>query len=236
MRYSLSLLLCLILCSQAWARPTLLLKAQLVKGLVEVFVNDRSVGTFGSADILHPQGTVTRDVTGLSRPGQNQLRCVWKGKPVGDIHLSYAEDGQKYRELAAMDLGVLSKTSGDQKAAFLMPGPSVSTQVRARPGSQSRQTLLTCNLMRGKVTVFVNRKKVGSYVAGLVPLDISNHVHSGQNILGVSWDEKSRIPLGSIRISYAHEKSKFRKIAEHDLSVFTRKQSTEDNSITFTLP
>jgi hypothetical protein len=230
-----TLFLCLILCVQsAWARPSLVLKAHMAKGQVDVFLNDRPLGRFGSEDVLHPQGPVTREVTALSRPGQNQLRCKWQGKraPVGEVHLSYSEDGVKYRELAAMDFGVMSRNSGDQKAAFLMPAAAS----RAQPGSQLRQTLLTCNLTRGKVTVLVNGRKVGSYVAGLVPLDISNHVHSGANTLAVKWDDKSRIPLGSIRISYAERKNQFRKIAEHDLSVFTQRRSGPDQSVTFQLP
>lgn len=228
MRY---LLLCLTLCLHpARAEPRLLLKAEVAKGQVEVFVNDQAVGKFGSEDIF----TTAR----ADDSGQNQLRCVWKGKraPPGDIHISYAEDGVKYRELAAMDFGVMSRPSGDQKTDFLMPGSAVSGKPQARPGSQAGQTLLTCNLTRGKVLVSVNGRKVGSYVAGLVPLDVSNHVHSGQNSLNVIWDEKSRIPLGSIRISYAQKKNQFRKIAEHDLSVFTQKRSGAHNAVPFLLP
>ena len=94
--------------------------------------------------------------------------------------------------------------------------------------------MLTANLVRGNITVYVNGKMVGSFTNGVVPLDISNYVKSGQNTLRVAWKKGDTLPLGYARVSYAASAKQFRQIAQFDMTLFTK--AKEDKSVTFNLP
>lgn len=246
----LGLFLCLAL-MPAWARAQgsrenqTLLKVNVPRGFVTVFVNGQKVGTFGQKTVLanDPHALTDKDVSALVRPGKNALKVVWSGKsaPLGSVNISYAKERNAFRKVAGIDFGVMNKNAASKTVSFNLPkadGTFAQTPTKSGeavgPGSRARQTLMTANITRGDITVFVNGKKVGSYTSGsLVPLDISNYIKGGENTVRLVWDE-SIFPVGSVSISYAARPSRFRKVATYDMGTFTKKKG--GTSVTFSLP
>ena len=244
------------------ANAQTLLKTNMVRGFVTVYVNGQKVGRYGKKDIIRAapgeEPIASVNISSRVKPGKNTFRAVWNEAryPVGAVHVSYAAPGGRFRKLAEINLGVFNKEDGDKSVVFTVPGANnsaatVSTREvaadapagrrgggpagkgKVAPGSHVNQTLMTANITRGNITVFVNGKKVGSYTNGLVPLDISDYARSGANTLRVSFADNV-FPIGSIRISYAAQANKFRQIAQYDMGVFTRKRANQ--TVTFNLP
>lgn len=237
-------------------------KANIVRGSVTVYINGQSVGKVGSAGILGDkpgEGLASKTVDPLVRGGQNTMRLVWSGEqyPLGEVHISHATGGGNFREITRVEFGVFSKAKGEKTVTFVLPDaagalpkgsnknpggafpapdPNAAQSGRVTPGSSARQTLMNANLTRGNITVYINDKKVGSYASGLVPLDVSNYVHSGANELRVEWAKSDAVPMGSISISYAAEKDKFRTVGKYDLNVFVKKTTGKSGVVTFNLP
>lgn len=227
----------LTLPAPARAQDKTVLKTNMVRGYVSVYVNGQQVGRYGSKGILKGapgEGIASVSLVRFVRPGRNTLRLVWSEDkfPVGEIHVSHARAGGAFREITAHSFDVMTKAKGERSVEFNLPG--VTSGKQPHPGSGDNQTLLTANITRGNIVVFVNGKKVGSYAQGLVPIDISNYVKGGENSLRLSWNE-TVFPIGTVGISHAVTKNQFRTIASHDLGVFTKK-SGDNNSITFSLP
>lgn len=227
------------------------LKVNMVRGFVTVYINGRQVGRYGKKSILDRSGgaIVTRDVSSLVKPGSNTLRAVWSEKvyPVGDVHISFAArsgPGTAFRELVGFNFGATSKAAGDKKASFNLPDAqgrlNSSTETagsrgrRAQGSSRSHQTLLVANIARGDISVWINEHKIGNYPSGLVRLDVSNYVRGGSNTLRLAWTENV-FPVGQISVAHAAQKNRFRTIAKYDLGVFTGK-SSRGNRVTFALP
>lgn len=226
------------------------LKINMVRGFVTLYVNGQSVGRFGKKGILDQssEAIVSRNVSAMVKPGANTLRAVWSESvsPVGSVHVSFAAasgPGAAFRKLTQLDFGVMSKAKGDKQATFNLPdaagrlsnaeGTAGSRGRRAQGGSRSRQTQLVANVVRGDITVWVNNHKVGNYPAGLVRIDVSNYVRGGENSLRLAWKDAA-IPIGSISIAYAEEKNAFRTVAKQDFNVFSKKSSS--GNISFQLP
>lgn len=208
--------------------PRAVLKTNLVRGYVEVFLNRHRIGRFGKASALASGGVQDRDVTSLLQGGRNQLRCVWSERtyPLGDVHVSLGDHQGQYRKVAAMNFGVTSKARGSQSAAFDVPRAGA-----ARPGSQAGQTLMTANLTRGRVSVLINGRKVGDYVQGVVPLDVTPYVHSGSNTVRVTFGKPR--PVGSLSLAHAAQRNQFRTIWSQTFDVFA---AAPQGTLTFQLP
>ncbi len=212
------------------------LNVNMVKGYVTVSINGQKVGRYGKSGPLDRTGNpiVTVDVSRYVREGRNALKVDWNGgKPVGVVRVSESLDGG-YRKVGELRLDVMARESGSRTSSFNIGGargggPAFGTP---RPGSADRQALLTANIVRGDVQVFVNGRKVGSYAAGLVPIDISDYARPGANTLRLAWTGGR--PTGSVRVSYAAHRNAFRTIAQYDLNVFTKRNS--GGTVTFRLP
>ncbi|RYG41373.1 hypothetical protein EON79_20920 [bacterium] len=221
------------------ARADTILTVNMVKGFATVSINGQKVGTYGKAKTLDRTGEALAklDVSRFTKPGRNKMTVSWSGgAPIGDVRISESVPGGKYRKIGNVSLTVLSKAQGTQTVAFNLGGAAASGGAnghnRVQPGSGSRQTLMTANIVRGDVTVFVNGKKVGDYGPGLVPIDVSDYARPGANSLRLTW--KGAKPTGSVRISYAASKNAFRKLAEYQLSVFTKPNT--NGTVSFRLP
>lgn len=94
---------------------------------------------------------------------------------------------------------------------------------------------MTVNLTKGSATVWINGAEVGSYSAGMLPLDVSDHVKSGENKMKVSWTD-STPPLGSVEIAYAEEANKFTTVANFEMNVFSKAGTNEPTEVTFSIP
>ncbi len=249
--------------SSAFSTPTpddeTIVQVNMVRGYVTLYVNDQSVGKFGKEGILGGEpgeGLGRQSIKPLVRPGLNSLRVAWSEEtpPIGEVHVSYSA-GDGYREIATFKMDpTSSQATGDQKIDFSVPDSKTSaptgtptpggtpqtaasqqTPAQAGPGSRAKQTLMTVNLTKGNATVWINGNQVGSYSAGLLPLDVSDKVKSGENKMKVTWTD-STPPLGSVEISYATEPSKFATVANFEMNVFSKAGTNEPAEVTFTLP
>ena len=233
------------------AQGRTLLRVNMVRGFVTVYVNGQQVGRYGKQGITERSANalVTRDVGALVKPGANILRAVWSEKlpPTGEVHISFAAQsgpGAAFRELTRIEFGAMSKRSGDTSARFNLPdaqgrlsnaaGTAGSVGRRVQGSSRDNQTLLVANVTRGNIMVWLNGHKIGNYPSGLVRIDVSNYARGGANNLKLSW--QGRTPIGKISVAYAAQRNTFRTIAAYDLGVFTKKTDTGMMQITFNLP
>jgi hypothetical protein len=251
--------LALVMLAASWSRAVVaapvgwrtLLKVNMVRGFVTVFVNGQRVGRYGKSGTLDrsAMALATRDISALVRPGANTLRAEWSEQrfPTGEVHVSFAArsgPGAAFRELASFDFGVASRAKGNRSATFNLPdaagrlssalGTAGNAGRRVQSNSRDSQTLLVANIVRGKIAVWVNGRKVGDYPPGLVRLDISNFVRGGANTVRLAWDEDAA-PIGGVRISYAPQRNRFRTVTDYDLSVFAKRRANT-GTIAFTLP
>lgn len=218
------------------ASAKVLLNVNMVKGFVTVSVNSQKIGTYGKKGTLDKSANAVKtvDVTKYAKAGANRLSVVWSGgKPTGEVRVSESL-GAGFRKVGEVRLDVFAPASGTRTANFNVGDAKapVGAHNAPRPGSGARQTLLTANIVKGNVSVWVNGEKVGDYAPGVVPIDVSDYAKAGANTLKVAWSGTR--PTGSIRVSYAATKNAFRKLTEYDLNVFTKK--TGGGTVTFKLP
>lgn len=107
------------------ANGAAVLKINMVRGYVTVYINGTQVGRYGQKDVLAQtrSGIVSVDIGSYIKPGSNTIRVTWSETktPLGDLHVSYADTPGKYRQLSSITFDVNAKASGSRTATFVIP-------------------------------------------------------------------------------------------------------------------
>lgn len=179
---------------------------------ITVYVNGQRVGHYASPaerDISRFQADATR----LLKVGPNTLRVVWTRPQVSSVKIAHAAPGQDYRDLVSVALDV-SKTGapGEKTLTFQV----LPTGSKARAGSGQTQTLVKARTHSGSFTVYLNGREVGGFESTFAePLDISDFVNRGENLLRVVWKTPGDT---TITVAHAAQKNAFRTLAQLDVS------------------
>lgn len=198
---------------------------------ITVYVNGQRVGHYASPaerDIYRFEADPTR----LLKVGTNTLRVVWTRPQVSSVKIAHAAPGQDYRDLVSVDLDVSNTGAPGEKTLTFQVLPAGS---KARAGSGQTQTVVKARTYSGSFTVYLNGQEVGGFQGTFAePLDISDFVKKGENLLRVVWKTPGDT---TITVAHAAQKNAFRNLARLEVTHANGLGSRAgEKTIRFTLP